>query len=89
MSPTTSSPTTASIQVASFNCDGCDCGACASDAADNLAEIDGVVHVRLDRRRRAFVIRYDEGTVDEAHLISVIRSAKLKDLLPRGTTEYR
>lgn len=83
MNPTTSSPTTANIPVASFNCDGCDCGACGSAAADDLFELDGVVHVRLDRLRRAFVIRYDEGTVDEAHLVSVIRSAKLIDLIPR------
>jgi copper chaperone CopZ len=85
MTPTTSSPATTHIPVASFNCVGCDCGACASDAAENLESIDGVVHVRLDRSRRAFVVRYQSGSVDEAMLVAAIRSAKLTDLLPRST----
>ena len=70
-------PTVSHIPVDSFSCAGCECGSCASDAAAAIASMDGVVHVRVDRRTRSFVIRHDP-TVDAASLHERIEAAKIR-----------
>ncbi len=71
-------PTTSNIPVMSFNCGGCDCGRCGSDALSSIASLDGVVHVRANRRASTFTIRYDPDLVDESVLVDQIRSARLR-----------
>lgn len=70
-------PTVSHIPVDSFSCVGCDCGSCASDAAAAIASMDGVLHVRVDRRRRSFVIRHDPA-VDATSLHERIEAAKIR-----------
>ena len=71
-------PTTSNISVVSFNCGGCDCGRCGSEALSTIAVIDGVVHVRANRRTSTFTVRYDPDLVDETVLVDRIRSARLR-----------
>lgn len=76
MSPTPSTVTTSHIAVASLFCKGCDCGLCVSDVLTMLDETAGVVHVRVDRRRRAFVVRHD-ADVEPGILASAVSRSKL------------
>ena len=76
MSPTPSTVTTSHISVASLSCEGCDCGLCVSDVMAMLDETAGVMHVRVDRRQRAFVVRH-EADVDAGLLTSVVSGSKL------------
>ncbi len=70
-------PTVSHIPVSSFNCAGCDCGSCLSDAVKAIQEVDGVLHVRVDRTRTSLVVRYDEGLADARQFVDRIRAAKL------------
>lgn len=45
---------------------------CVTDAVSQLERLDGVAHVRLDRRRSCFVVRHETETVDPAALEAVI-----------------
>jgi len=76
MSPTPSNVTTSHISVASLTCEGCDCGLCVSDVMTMLDETTGVVHVRVDRRQRAFVVRHETG-LEAGILASVVAGSKL------------
>lgn len=68
---------TSHVSVRSFSCDGCDCGACGTDAVRDLIDTPGVMHVRLDRRARAFVVRHDTVGVDVAAIEAIIDDARL------------
>ena len=72
-------PTTTSVPVAAFACPGCDCRMCVSDAAKAIESLDGVVHVRVDRRKRAFVVRH-EPTLGMSAIESCIVDAGLDPL---------
>ena len=71
-------PTVSHIPVTSLSCAGCDCGSCASDAAAAIASMDGVLHVRVDRRTRSFVIRHDATVADATSLHERIAAAKIR-----------
>ena len=51
--------TITNVPVVSLTCPGCDCRMCASDASRAIESLDGVRHVRVDRRRGEFVVRHD------------------------------
>ena len=74
------SPTVSHIPVSSFNCAGCDCGQCLGQAVSAIEQVEGVMHVRVDRTRTQLVIRYDASTADAATFLESIRAAKLNPL---------
>jgi hypothetical protein len=69
--------TMSEVPVTSFSCEGCDCGACGTDAVRDLMATTGVVHVRLDRARRTFVVRHVAAAVDARAIERVIEFARL------------
>lgn len=73
-------PTRLAHPVSSLNCGGCDCGACLSETVAAIEQLDGAIHVRVDRTRTRFVVRCDAMSVDALELQELVQSAKLDPL---------
>jgi hypothetical protein len=65
------------ISVDGLSCQDCDCGSCLTGAVAALKAINGVVYVGIDRRRLAFVVRYDESETDAVSLRNAVLSSGL------------
>ena len=72
------SPATTQVSLRALTCPGCDCRMCLSEATRCIESLDGVVHVRLDRRRQAFVVRHDPDLIDESSIRSCVSSTGLQ-----------
>jgi copper chaperone CopZ len=51
---------------------------CVSEAARSIEALDGVMFVRIDRRRQAFVVRHDPSLADETSILSCVSSTGLQ-----------
>ncbi|MGI9529079.1 MAG: hypothetical protein ACR2NG_05160 [Acidimicrobiia bacterium] len=51
---------------------------CLSEAVRCIESLDGVVHVRLDRRGQAFVVRHDPTLADETSIRSCVSATGLQ-----------
>ncbi len=47
------------LEVVDFTCPGCDCGTCVTETVEEIGELSGVSHVRLDRRLTQIVVRHE------------------------------
>ena len=72
------SPTTTQVALRGLTCPGCDCRMCITEAAHRISSMDGVVHVRVDHRRPAFVVRHDPTLVDETDIASCVSATGLQ-----------
>lgn len=72
------SPTTTRVALNALTCPGCECRMCISEATRCIESLDGVVHVRLDRRRQALVVRHDADLTDESSIRSCVSSTGLQ-----------
>lgn len=72
------SPTTTRVSLSALTCPGCECRMCISEAARCIESLDGVVHVRLDRRNQAFVVRHDPDLIDVSSIRSCVSSTGLQ-----------
>ena len=64
----------ARLNLVGLFCPGCDCGACVTKAVDEVREIPGVSHVRMDRRAEQLVIQYDPRDTDRRQFTEVVIS---------------
>jgi copper chaperone CopZ len=60
------------IGLVEFTCPGCDCGVCVSDSMREIAQINGVLHVRVDRRRTQIVVRHEHEDVSVNQLSDIV-----------------
>ena len=72
------SPTTTQVPLRGLTCPGCDCRMCVTEAARSIESLDGVIHVRVDRRRVAFIVRHDPSLADEAAIRSCVSATGLQ-----------
>jgi copper chaperone CopZ len=74
----------ARIPIDGLSCHECDCGACLGAAVAAIKEINGVVHVGIDRRRLIIHVRYDEAETDPAVFRDAVVSSGLGIAGPEG-----
>lgn len=72
------SPTTTNVALSALTCPGCDCRMCLTEAVRCIESLEGVVHVRLDRRGQAFVVRHDPALADETSIRSCVSATGLQ-----------
>ncbi len=76
--PCAMTPTVSHIPVRSFTSAGCDCSTCMSDAVASMESVAGVISVRLDRLRTAFIVRYDPSVASESDLVGCVEASRLE-----------
>ena len=68
---------TTRIAIDALSCGDCDCGACLTSAVAALNAFDDVAHVRFDRRKLEFIVRYEESITDTVALHEAVKSCGL------------
>ncbi len=62
------------IGLVGLTCPGCDCGSCVTESLRDIAKIDGVTHVRVDRLKTQIVVRHDHEDVQSDQITRLVES---------------
>jgi copper chaperone CopZ len=68
-------PNTAAVQVTTLEIAGMSCDACARHVTSSLTALEGVVHARVDLRRREAVVEHLPAHSDAAALVAAVQDA--------------
>jgi len=62
------------IGLIGLTCPGCDCGSCVTESIRDIAKIDGVIHVRVDRMKKQIVVRHDHEDVQSDQITRLVEA---------------